>query len=128
MSSVWMSQILENLTDWELFWIGRPVSDPDRKELWGRDRMGIIQALNPQKADCRPADLEMRQNLPGLHQQDQKSAFGEVPRIMHEGSVLMRSPVRPRPRTPLSTEVLLVLQSYDARQHSRGSLPDRGGI
>lgn len=38
-----MSQILENLTDWELFWVVHPVSDPDRNKLWGKGLMGEPQ-------------------------------------------------------------------------------------
>lgn len=37
-----MTQTLENMTDWKLFWIEHPRTDPDRKALWGK---GLVVGL-----------------------------------------------------------------------------------
>lgn len=43
MSSLRMTQTLENMTDWKLFWIEHPRSDPDRKALWSKGLVGEPQ-------------------------------------------------------------------------------------
>ena len=43
MSSLRMTQTLENMTDWKLFWIEHLRSDPDRKALWGKGLVGEPQ-------------------------------------------------------------------------------------
>ena len=52
-SSLRMTQTLENMTDWKLFWIEHPRTDPDRKALWGK---GLV--VEPQGSP-RPSVLRI---------------------------------------------------------------------
>ena len=59
-----MIQILEHLTEWELFWTEHPMSDPNRNVLWGKGMVGKPQGSprpSTLRVDWQPAALEMLQ-------------------------------------------------------------------